>query len=219
MNFANVATSELFLLWGVVGLGQGASKSSGHLGPGATAGFSWVVAPTAAVGRSRFPPAPSFSICQPDLVGLWTGRVGRRLFALLLALVACCPAARGSCELCLCLEELKTTDHLSGWFFNSMLSKKQVWLVSFFLWHSYRDMARIMLTEAFKGKSCSSFSAAVGAFAICSGMQERSTPGRWALEGPSQRLPYLLHGHPLKGDGGEEGAGRQTCLSLLLSKG
>lgn len=45
-----------------------------------------------------------------------------------------------------------------------------------------------MLTEAFKGKSCSSFPAAVGAFAVCSGTQETSAPGQRALEGPAQFL-------------------------------
>lgn len=45
-----------------------------------------------------------------------------------------------------------------------------------------------MLAEAFKGKSCSNFSAAVGAFAVCSPMQERSTTGQWAPEEPAQCL-------------------------------
>lgn len=58
----------------------------------------------------------------------------------------------------------------------------------FFVWHSCRDMAWIMLTEAFKGKSCSSFFAAVGAFAACSGMQERSIMGQWTLEGSASTL-------------------------------
>lgn len=117
------------------------------------------------------------------------------------------PAAQGNCELCSCLEKWKTADYLSKWFFNFMLSKRHfffcvfgvlfclLWWVFvclvrflFFVWHSCRDMAWIMLTEAFKGKSCSSFFAAVGAFAACSGMQERSIMGQWTLEGSASTL-------------------------------
>lgn len=65
-----------------------------------------------------------------------------------------------------------------------------VWVVFFFffVWHSCRDMAWITLIEAFKGKSCSSFFAAVGAFTACSGMQERSIKGQWTLEGSAHYL-------------------------------
>lgn len=67
-------------------------------------------------------------------------------------------------------------------------------------------MAWIMLIEAFKGKSCSSFFAAVGAFAACSGMQERSIMGQWTLEGSAH---YLTPPVTIRGDGGGEGAGKE----------
>lgn len=93
------------------------------------------------------------------------------------------PEASGTCELCPCLEEQKTTDWLSGWFFSSVLSKKRVWGFSVPL-----TVLQRCAYWSIQGEMLLQFLCRSGGFCRLLWKPERSTTGQWALEGPAQPL-------------------------------
>lgn len=227
LNFANLAMSELFLLWEVARLGEGASRSSGCLG--------WELQQASCalwcgqLWGEADPPCPFF-----QHLPAWTCRVLSRQgwqealvpfcgpgSLLPKATVSFAHAYRSGKNLAIRASDSLTSCFPRSIFFSSVC----VWYGGFlfvvvgfclfvFLFLTLLQRYGVnMLTEAFKGKSCSSFFAAVGAFAACSRMQERSIMGQWALGGSAQ---YFTPHVTIQGDGDGEGAGRQGWISLLF---